>query len=121
LKHDGFRALAHIWDGNCELVSRRRNTYKSFQELKDNLAKLKVKDAIIDGELVCLDEEGRSIFNLVRNFLCIGFIPESNFHLKYRKHPVKFAAVRFNTSFAISTSSYARYSSGVVITELPFD
>src|ERR1700688_3870307 len=63
LKHDGFRALAHIWDGKCELVSRRRNTYKSFQELKDNLAKLKVKDAIIDGEIVCLDSEGRSIFN----------------------------------------------------------
>jgi bifunctional non-homologous end joining protein LigD len=63
LKHDGFRALAHIWEGKCELVSRRRNTYKSFQELKDNLAKLKVKDAIIDGEIVCLDSEGRSIFN----------------------------------------------------------
>jgi bifunctional non-homologous end joining protein LigD len=63
LKHDGFRALAHVWDGNCELVSRKRNAYKSFQGLKDNLAKLKVKDAIIDGEIVCLDAEGRSIFN----------------------------------------------------------
>jgi bifunctional non-homologous end joining protein LigD len=30
LKHDGFRALAHIWDGQCELVSRKRNSYKSF-------------------------------------------------------------------------------------------
>src|SRR6202166_755542 len=63
LKHDGFRALAHIWNGKCELISRRRNSYKSFQELQDNLAKLKVKDAVIDGELVCLDSEGRSIFN----------------------------------------------------------
>jgi bifunctional non-homologous end joining protein LigD len=63
LKQDGFRALAHIWDGKCELVSRRRNAYKSFQELKDNFGKLKVKDAVIDGELVCLDSEGRSIFN----------------------------------------------------------
>jgi bifunctional non-homologous end joining protein LigD len=63
LKHDGFRALAHIWEGKCELVSCRRNTYKSFQELRDNLAKLKVKNAVIDGELVCLDSEGRSIFN----------------------------------------------------------
>src|ERR1700704_1562819 len=63
LKHDGFRALAHIWDGKCELVSRRRNPYKSFQELRDNLATLKVENAIIDGELVCLDAEGRSIFN----------------------------------------------------------
>jgi bifunctional non-homologous end joining protein LigD len=41
LKHDGFRALAHIWDGNCELVSRKRNVYKSFNELRENLAKLK--------------------------------------------------------------------------------
>jgi bifunctional non-homologous end joining protein LigD len=63
LKHDGFRALAHIWDGNCELISRKRNAYKSFQALRDNLAKLKVKNAVIDGELVCLDAEGRSIFN----------------------------------------------------------
>jgi bifunctional non-homologous end joining protein LigD len=63
LKHDGFRALAHISDGNCELISRKRNAYKSFQSLRDNLAKLKVKNAVIDGELVCLDAEGRSIFN----------------------------------------------------------
>src|SRR3982074_3685455 len=63
LKHDGFRALAHIWDGKCELVSRRRNAYKSFNELGEKLAKLKVKNAVIDGELVCLDSEGRSIFN----------------------------------------------------------
>jgi bifunctional non-homologous end joining protein LigD len=62
LKHDGFRALAHIWDGKCELVSRKRNSYKSFQGLRDNLAMLKV-NAVLDGEIVCLDSEGRSIFN----------------------------------------------------------
>jgi bifunctional non-homologous end joining protein LigD len=60
LKHDGFRALAYISEGQCELVSRRRNSYKSFRELRDHLAGLKVKNAIIDGELVCLDSEGRS-------------------------------------------------------------
>jgi len=63
LKHDGFRALAHIWDGNCELISRKHNAYKSFQNLRDNLAKLKANNAVIDGEIVCLDSEGRSIFN----------------------------------------------------------
>jgi bifunctional non-homologous end joining protein LigD len=63
LKHDGFRALAHIWDGRCELISRKRNAYKSFNELRENLAKLNVQNAVIDGELVCLDSEGRSIFN----------------------------------------------------------
>jgi bifunctional non-homologous end joining protein LigD len=63
LKHDGFRALAHIWDGKCELVSRKRNSYKSFQGLRDNLAMLKVTNAVLDGEIVCLDSEGRSIFD----------------------------------------------------------
>src|SRR3984893_2187189 len=63
LKHDGFRALAYINDGHCELISRRRNSYRSFGELRSHLAGLKVKNAVIDGELVCLDSEGRSIFN----------------------------------------------------------
>jgi ATP-dependent DNA ligase len=63
LKHDGFRALAHIWDGKCELVSRRRNSYNRFTDLRSNLARLRVKNAVIDGELVCLDEKGRSVFN----------------------------------------------------------
>ena len=63
LKVDGFRALAYIDDGVCELVSRRRNPYKSFRELATSLRQLKVKNAIIDGELACLDSEGRSIFN----------------------------------------------------------
>jgi bifunctional non-homologous end joining protein LigD len=58
-----FRALAHIWDGKCELVSRKRNSYKSFQGLRDNLAMLKVKNAVLDGEIVCLGSEGGSIFN----------------------------------------------------------
>jgi ATP dependent DNA ligase domain len=62
LKHDGFRALAHIWHGKCRLVSHKRNSYKSFHSLRDNLATLKVKNAIIDGEIVCLDSEGRSNF-----------------------------------------------------------
>jgi bifunctional non-homologous end joining protein LigD len=65
LKHDGFRALARIWDGQCELVSRKRNSYKSFQTLRDQLGRLKAQNAVIDGELVCLDDEGRSIFNVL--------------------------------------------------------
>jgi bifunctional non-homologous end joining protein LigD len=63
LKHDGFRALAYISEGQCELISRRRNSYKSFRELRSHLAGLKVRNAVIDGELVCLDSEGRSVFD----------------------------------------------------------
>ena len=63
LKHDGFRCLAYIAEGRCDLVSRNTNYHQRFDSLKAALANLKVTDAILDGELVCLDDEGKSRFN----------------------------------------------------------
>ena len=64
LKLDGFRSLAFIENGQCRLVSRNGHVYKRFDPLRASpLRELKVKDAILDGEVVCLDAEGRSIFN----------------------------------------------------------
>ena len=65
LKHDGFRCLAYIADARCELVSRRKTHFKSFDALKPALAKLKAKTAILDGEIVCLDSEGKSRLSLL--------------------------------------------------------
>ena len=59
VKFDGFRALAYI-DGECELVSRKGITYKRFQKLREQM-KLE-HSAILDGEIVCLDDQGRSQF-----------------------------------------------------------
>jgi ATP-dependent DNA ligase len=33
LKIDGFRALAHVENGQCELVSRNGNTFRNFKAL----------------------------------------------------------------------------------------
>jgi bifunctional non-homologous end joining protein LigD len=62
LKHDGFRAVAYVEAGACQLVSRKSITYKSFPTLGKALAGLRVKNAILDGEIVCLDKFGRSVF-----------------------------------------------------------
>src|ERR1700683_5200022 len=62
LKHDGFRSLAYLEDGRCRLVSRHRNAYKSFEALRDALAGLRAKSAILDGEIVALDSSGVSQF-----------------------------------------------------------
>lgn len=51
LKHYGFRSLAYIENGQCRLVSRHRNTYKSFETLSHDLARLRVENAILDGRL----------------------------------------------------------------------
>jgi bifunctional non-homologous end joining protein LigD len=58
-KMDGFRALAYVQDGACRLVSRNRNTYKSFPELTTAIeGSLRVRNAILDGEIVHLDAAG---------------------------------------------------------------
>ena len=61
LKHDGFRAVAYIQNGECKLVSRNQNNLR-FESLKRSLTKLPVESAIIDGEIVCLDKNGVSQF-----------------------------------------------------------
>jgi ATP-dependent DNA ligase len=63
LKYDGFRALLEIDGAGARLVSRNRNRFKHLDMLAAALAKrLRVKDAILDGEIICADETGRPIF-----------------------------------------------------------
>ena len=62
LKMDGWRCMAYIENGTCRLISRKQNHFKSFGPLTAALAKLPVQNAIIDGEVVCLDDKGRSVF-----------------------------------------------------------
>jgi bifunctional non-homologous end joining protein LigD len=62
LKHDGFRALAYVEDGACKLISRKQIVYKNFTGLAQTITQLPVKSAILDGEIVCLDQDGRSQF-----------------------------------------------------------
>jgi bifunctional non-homologous end joining protein LigD len=62
LKHDGFRAVAYVENGTCRLISRKQILYKTFASLAMALAGLRVRNAILDGEIVCLDQDGRSQF-----------------------------------------------------------
>jgi len=64
LKLDGFRALARIKSGCCQLISRNGNPFSSFSGLVDAIAASvsHVKDAVLDGEIVCLDKRGHLQF-----------------------------------------------------------
>ena len=62
LKHDGFCAVAYLQNGECNLFSRNLKNLR-FQSLRTVVAKLAVQSAILDGEIVCLDENGVSQFN----------------------------------------------------------
>jgi bifunctional non-homologous end joining protein LigD len=74
LKIDGFRALAKIADGKGELISRKGNVFRGFSDLADWIAEhTPVQTAVLDGEIACIDGEGRPVFKdlLFRKAACV--------------------------------------------------
>ena len=67
IKWDGYRAVAFIENGMLRLVSRTQNDLTvQFSELKDIPKFVKAKTAVLDGEIVALDADGRSSFSLMQ-------------------------------------------------------
>jgi bifunctional non-homologous end joining protein LigD len=60
LKMDGFRALAVVESGRCDLYSRNGSKFSGFRFLAEDIAASipLTRRAILDGEIVCLDENG---------------------------------------------------------------
>jgi bifunctional non-homologous end joining protein LigD len=68
IKFDGFRAVAVLNDGVASLWSRNRNSLsESFPAIVEELGRLRCHNAVLDGEIVALDAEGRSRFQLLQN------------------------------------------------------
>jgi len=67
VKWDGYRAIVFIHDERAKLVSRNQNDLTGeFPEIAQALQILPVENAILDGEVVALDEEGRPSFSLMQ-------------------------------------------------------
>jgi bifunctional non-homologous end joining protein LigD len=63
LKLDGFRSLAVIQNGRCQLISRNGHPFNSFDSLRKELTLPRDGKTVLDGEIVCLDRRGRPQFN----------------------------------------------------------
>jgi bifunctional non-homologous end joining protein LigD len=73
LKFDGYRTIAFIKNGDIRLVSRNDKDWtRRFHAVADALKKLRIKDAILDGEVVSLDAQGISNFQQLQNLLKRG-------------------------------------------------
>jgi bifunctional non-homologous end joining protein LigD len=67
IKWDGYRAIAFIDGGKARLVSRNQNDLTPrYPELKEMAQLVKAKTAILDGEVVALDHEGKASFSLMQ-------------------------------------------------------
>ena len=69
IKFDGFRALGLKGGSETRLLSRNeKDLGGKFPEVMEAIAKLDVGEVILDGEIVALDEKGRSSFQLLQAY-----------------------------------------------------
>ncbi len=67
LKFDGFRAIGVKSDKKVSLISRNEKPLDArFPEIVNPMKNLPLRECVIDGEIVALDEEGRSSFQLLQ-------------------------------------------------------
>jgi bifunctional non-homologous end joining protein LigD len=67
LKFDGIRLIASKDDQKVSLFSRNQNDLSArFPEIVDTVKNLPTDECVVDGEVVALDEEGRSSFQLLQ-------------------------------------------------------
>ncbi len=70
LKFDGYRALLYLKKGKAQIVTRNGLDWTHrFPKLEAALLKLKVDEAALDGEIVVMDEKGRTDFGLLQMVL----------------------------------------------------
>lgn len=63
IKFDGYRTMARIINGKVVMLSRRGLDWsEKYKTIAKELAKLNVKNAILDGEIVAIDKDKRSNF-----------------------------------------------------------
>jgi bifunctional non-homologous end joining protein LigD len=68
IKWDGYRAIAECNFNTVELYSRNNLSFnKNFPEIVDSLRNLGIQ-AILDGEIVVVNEQGMARFDLIQNY-----------------------------------------------------
>lgn len=88
-KWDGYRAIAEVSTNHIDLYSRNLISFKEhFPTIVSGLKRLK-EEMILDGEIVMLDKEGYSQFQLLQNYLnskeTEGFLKYCVFDLLFYK------------------------------------
>lgn len=73
IKFDGYRAITTIENGKVTIRTRRGHDWTDkFASIANALKKVRVKTAIIDGEIVAVDPSGKTDFQRLQNTLKSG-------------------------------------------------
>jgi bifunctional non-homologous end joining protein LigD len=79
IKWDGYRAISYLHKGKVDILSRNELSFnKKFHAIAEALKQWKT-DAVVDGEIIAINDEGRADFQQLQ-----GFIKNANeAHLAY--------------------------------------
>jgi bifunctional non-homologous end joining protein LigD len=89
VKWDGVRAIAYCRPGRLELRTRNLNhVTRQYPEVKRLTRALGARDAVLDGELVAFDDEGRPSFERLQQR--IHQTAESVVRRRMKSHPVTY-------------------------------
>jgi len=73
IKFDGYRTMAHLADGQVRMLTRSGLDWtKRYGDLEQYIQALPCKEAIVDGEIVALDDRGVSQFAELQSALAAG-------------------------------------------------
>jgi bifunctional non-homologous end joining protein LigD len=90
LKWDGVRAFAHLENGSARIVSRRGEELTPRYPELGAISAEGIEDAVLDGEIVAFDAEGRPSFSRLQ--LRMGLTKEGVIRRRVSEAPVTFVA-----------------------------
>lgn len=70
IKYDGYRILSFVENQKVKILTRNGQDYtQKLSTIADSLKHIKANSYILDGEVVCFDDKGKSDFGLLQNYL----------------------------------------------------
>jgi bifunctional non-homologous end joining protein LigD len=73
IKFDGIRIISKVENGRVSLLTRNNKDWtRKLPQIVKAIEALQLDNAILDGELVALDQNGISRFQLIQNYLELG-------------------------------------------------
>ena len=82
IKFDGYRMMSHMNNGNVKIFSRNGKDWTAAcQSIADLLSTFKIETAILDGELVVADDQGKSNFMELKHALSNGDVHRLQYYV----------------------------------------
>lgn len=70
IKYDGYRIISYVENNKVKMLTRNGNDYTNkLKQVADSLKNIDYKNFVLDGEIVCFDQNGKSDFGLLQKSL----------------------------------------------------